>query len=44
LFEALDYEVVKLDRVAFANLTKKDLPRGRWRFLEQQEINMLMMI
>lgn len=44
LFEALDYEVVKLDRVAFANLTKKDLPRGRWRFLEESEINLLMMI
>ncbi len=44
LFEALDYEVVKLDRVVFANLTKKDLPRGRWRFLEESEINMLMMI
>ncbi len=44
LFEALDYEVVKLDRVAFANLTKKDLPRGRWRFLTESEINMLKMI
>ncbi len=44
LFEALEYEVVKLDRVAFANLTKKDLPRGRWRLLDQNEINMLMMI
>ena len=44
LFESLDYEVTKLDRVAFANLTKKDLPRGRWRMLEQSEINMLLMI
>ncbi len=44
LFEALEYEIVKLDRVAFANLTKKDLPRGRWRFLDQNEINMMMMI
>jgi len=44
LFEALDYEVVKLDRVAFANLTKKDLPRGRWRFLEESEINLLKMV
>ncbi|MBW6491253.1 MAG: RNA-binding S4 domain-containing protein [Lentimicrobium sp.] len=44
LFEVLEYEVVKLDRVAFANLTKKDLPRGRWRMLEQSEINMLLMI
>ena len=44
LFETLEYEVVKLDRVAFANLTKKDLPRGRWRMLEQSEINMLLML
>ncbi len=44
LFEALEYEVVKLDRVVFANLTKKDLPRGRWRFLEESEINHLMMM
>ncbi|GAB1403452.1 pseudouridine synthase [Lentimicrobium sp.] len=44
LFEALDYEVVKLDRVGFANLTKKDLPRGKWRMLDQNEINVLMMV
>ena len=44
LFEALDYEVTKLDRVAFANLTKKDLPRGRYRFLTEAEINLLKMI
>ncbi|KAF0204321.1 MAG: hypothetical protein FD170_226 [Bacteroidetes bacterium] len=44
LFEALEYEVIKLDRVAFANLTKKDLPRGRWRMLEQSEVNMLLML
>lgn len=44
LFEALEYEVVKLDRVVFANLTKKDLPRGRWRFLEESEINLLKMV
>jgi 23S rRNA pseudouridine2605 synthase len=44
LFESLEYEVVKLDRVAFANLTKKDLPRGRWRMLEQSEVNMLLML
>ena len=41
LFEALDYEVVKLDRVFFAGLTKKDLPRGRWRFLSQEEVRLL---
>jgi 23S rRNA pseudouridine2605 synthase len=44
MFEALEYEVVKLDRVAFANLTKKDLPRGRWRFLDEKELNLLKMI
>lgn len=41
IFEHLGYEVVKLDRVMYAGLTKKDLPRGRWRHLEQQEIIML---
>ncbi|NWJ52694.1 MAG: pseudouridine synthase [Bacteroidetes bacterium] len=41
IFESLGYEVVKLDRVIFANLTKKDLPRGRWRHLEQHELNTL---
>lgn len=44
LFEVLEYNVVKLDRVAFANLTKKDLPRGKWRMLDQNEINLLMMM
>lgn len=44
LFEELEYEVVKLDRVAFANLTKKDLPRGKWRMLDEKEINLLQMI
>ena len=43
IFEALGYHVVKLDRVYFAGLTKKNLPRGRWRFLTQAEVNMLMM-
>lgn len=38
IFEHLQYEVVKLDRVIYANLTKKDLPRGRWRHLEEKEI------
>lgn len=38
LFEHLGYEVVKLDRVMYAGLTKKDLTRGKWRFLSQQEI------
>ncbi|MDR1792835.1 MAG: pseudouridine synthase [Bacteroidales bacterium] len=43
LFEHLGYEVVKLDRVFYAGLTKKDLPRGSWRFLTQAEINILKM-
>jgi 23S rRNA pseudouridine2605 synthase len=38
IFEHLGYEVVKLDRVVYANLTKKDLPRGRWRYLDESEI------
>jgi 23S rRNA pseudouridine2605 synthase len=44
IFEAIGYEVVKLDRVVFAGLTKKDLPRGRWRLLTEQEVNFLKMI
>lgn len=38
MFEALGYEVVKLDRVVFAGLTKKDLPRGKWRHLTEKEV------
>ncbi len=38
IFEHLGYDVNKLDRVVFAGLTKKDLPRGHWRPLTQQEI------
>jgi 23S rRNA pseudouridine2605 synthase len=38
IFEHLGYEVVKLDRVVYANLSKKDLPRGRWRYLEEHEV------
>jgi len=38
IFEHLGYEVVKLDRVVYANLTKKDLPRGRWRYLDESEV------
>lgn len=43
IFNHLGYNVVKLDRVMFAGLTKKDLPRGRYRFLTIQEINFLKM-
>ena len=41
LFESLGYRVKKLDRVYFAGLTKKNLPRGKWRFLTQKELVML---
>jgi 23S rRNA pseudouridine2605 synthase len=41
LFEDLGYRIRKLDRVYFAGLTKKNLPRGRWRFLTEKEISML---
>ncbi len=41
IFEELGYKVEKLDRVAYAGLTKKDLSRGKWRFLTVQEINRL---
>lgn len=43
MFEHLGYTVIKLDRVYFAGLTKKDLARGQWRFLTQKEVNMLQM-
>ena len=43
IFEQLGYEVMKLDRVVFAGLTKKDLPRGKYRFLSEAEINILKM-
>ena len=41
IFEHLGYQVVRLDRVYMGGLTKKDLPRGRWRHLTQQEVIML---
>lgn len=44
IFEALGYDVKKLDRTVFAGLTKKDLPRGRWRFLTELEVNGLKML
>jgi 23S rRNA pseudouridine2605 synthase len=43
IFEHLGYSIEKLDRVSFAGLTKKDLPRGHWRFLKKEEINILKM-
>ena len=41
IFEALGYRVTRLDRVQFAGLTKKNLRRGDWRFLTEQEVEML---
>jgi len=43
IFEHLGYKVVKLDRVLFAGLTKKNLRRGDWRYLTEKEVNMLRM-
>lgn len=44
IFEAMGYEVCKLDRVVFAGLTKKDLPRGHWRLLTEKEVSFLKML
>jgi len=44
IFEKMEYEIVNLDRVVYAGLTKKDLPRGHWRPLTKQEIINLKMI
>ena len=44
MFESLGYEVVKLDRVVFAGLTKKNLPRGEWRMLTPNEVTHLLML
>jgi len=41
MFEHLGYKVIKLDRSFFAGLTKKDLPRGKWRKLTEKEIGLL---
>ncbi len=43
MFEALGYHVVKLDRVYFAGLTKKNLKRGQWRYLSDKEVSFLRM-
>ena len=44
IFAHFGYKVIKLDRVLFSELTKKNLPRGKWRHLSQQEINNLKML
>ena len=43
IFESLGYKVVKLDRVFFAGLTKKNVRRGDWRVLTEKEVSMLRM-
>ena len=43
IFESLGYRVVKLDRVQFAGLTKKNVRRGDWRYLTEKEVDMLRM-
>lgn len=44
MFEHMGYKVIRLDRVIFAGLTKKDLPRGRWRHLTDKELQFLRMV
>lgn len=41
IFEHFGYQILKLDRVYFAGITKKNVPRGKWRFLTAREVNML---
>ena len=41
MFEALGYDVKGLDRVLFANLTKKNVDRGKWRYLNEKEVRLL---
>ena len=43
IFESLGYRVIKLDRVQFAGLTKKNVRRGDWRYLTEKEVDMLRM-
>jgi len=43
IFESLGYKVIKLDRVQFAGLTKKNLRRGDWRYLTEEEVDRLRM-
>ncbi len=43
MFEHLGYRVGRLDRVYFAGLTKKNIPRGKWRFLSDKEVSRLKM-
>jgi 23S rRNA pseudouridine2605 synthase len=44
IFNHLNYDILRLDCVMIGNLTKKDIPRGHWKHLTQQELNGLMML
>lgn len=44
IFETFKYDLVKIDCVAIGHLTKKDIPRGHWKHLTEQEINTLKML
>jgi len=44
IFETLKYDIIKVDCVMIGELTKKDIPRGHWKHLTEQEINNLMML
>lgn len=44
IFDYIKYEIVSLDCVAIGHLTKKDLPRGHWKHLSEQELNTLKML
>ena len=43
IFDSFGYKVLKLDRVQFAGLTKKNLRRGDWRYLTEEEVDRLRM-
>ncbi len=44
IFDSLKYDIISLDWVAIGHLTKKDIPRGHWKHLTQQELNTLKML
>lgn len=44
IFDNLNYDIVKIDCVAIGHLTKKDIPRGHWKHLTEQEVNTLKML
>ena len=44
IFEHFNYDIIKIDCVSIAHLTKKDLPRGRWKYLSEQELSLLKMM